>query len=410
MFLRLLQPGTLFLVAIQLTGFAQQSSVPPAQISAETATRRAEIRKIEESLPKIADRGGALFLLARRYAQVGELDKSLSLLKECVAMDEGFDPNAAPQFKPLQANPEFQQLVEQVQRRYPPVHRAHVAFTVSEMDLFPEGLAYDSGKRVFYMGSMHRKKIVKITEDGKVSDFVKPGVYNLLEIGGIKVDLDHGLWAASDNGGENSELLHFDAQGKLLERFSAPGEGQRVLNDLVLHSSNDVYVTDTAAHRVYRFDRKQHSFTPLSFPRPLFYPNGIALSDDGNLLYVADILGVIMVDLRKNSAIEVDPGKHSTLAGFDGLYWYKNSLLGVQYGTGGYRVIRCPLSADGSRATSTEVLEYRTSLVSFPTTGAIAEGNFYFIANTGIDNYNDDKVVDPKKLEPIHIAVVPLNK
>ena len=35
-------------------------------------------------------------------------------------------------------------------------------------------------------------------------------------------------------------------------------------------------------------------------------------------------------------------------------------------------------------------------------------GKFYFISNTGIANLNDDKVVDPKKLEPIHISVVSL--
>jgi hypothetical protein len=30
------------------------------------------------------------------------------------------------------------------------------------------------------------------------------------------------------------------------------------------------------------------------------------------------------------------------------------------------------------------------------------------MANTGIDNLDDDKIVDLAKLEPVHIAVVPL--
>jgi hypothetical protein len=34
------------------------------------------------------DRGAALFLLARRYAHLGELQKALALLKECIALDE----------------------------------------------------------------------------------------------------------------------------------------------------------------------------------------------------------------------------------------------------------------------------------------------------------------------------------
>jgi DNA-binding beta-propeller fold protein YncE len=215
--------------------------------------------------------------------------------------------------------------------------------------------------------------------------------------------------------GHDSELLHFNSQGQLLERFSAPGTGQHILNDLVVYRSREIYVTDTAAHQVYRFDRKQHSFTPLAFHRPLFYPNGIALSDDGSLLFVADLMGVIQVDFRNNADLrnkatrEVDPGKHSTLAGIDGLYSYRGNLIGVQYGTGSYRVARWRLSPDEGTVVSTEVLEYRTPLVSDPTTGAITKGKFYFIGNTGIDNYKDGRVVDPKKLEPINIAVVPLD-
>jgi|GEM_PF-3682082 hypothetical protein len=71
-------------VAIPLVGFAQQTPVPANASAQETAMRRAEIQKVEGLLGKIADRDAALFFLARRYAQVGDLNKALSLLKECV--------------------------------------------------------------------------------------------------------------------------------------------------------------------------------------------------------------------------------------------------------------------------------------------------------------------------------------
>jgi hypothetical protein len=387
-----------------------QNSTAPAPALSDEVRVRSEIRAVEDLLPHSPDRGGALYFLARRYAQLGQLQKALALLKECISKNEGFDPGDAPAFEPLKADPEFRTLVELVRRRYPPVYQARVAFTIPETDLFPEGLAVDLDKHVFYMGSMHRRKIVQITQTGEVSDFVKPGLYDLMPIGGIKADpADHGLWAATDPGDKNrSELLHFDSLGRLLERFFAPGAGRHDLNDLVLRNSQEVYITDTDANHVYRFDRQSHHFSTLTFPRPLFYPNGITLSDDGNLLYVADILGVVQVDLRTNAAREVTPGKGNTLAGIDGLYWYKGSLVGVQYGTGSDRVVRWRLSRDGLQVTSTEILEYRSTLVSFPTTGAIVGQNFYFISNTGIGNLKDDKVVDPNKLEPVHVAVVPL--
>jgi hypothetical protein len=85
----------------------------------------------------------------------------------------------------------------------------------------------------------------------------------------------------------------------------------------------------------------------------------------------------------------------TTLAGIDDLYWHKGSLVGVQYGTGSFRVMQWRLSRDGKSVMSTEILEYRTALMSFPTTGAVVGDNFYFISNTGMANLKDDKIIDP---------------
>ncbi|HET6175433.1 MAG TPA: hypothetical protein VFE61_00775 [Candidatus Sulfotelmatobacter sp.] len=47
-------------------------------------------------------------------------------------------------------------------------------------------------------------------------------------------------------------------------------------------------------------------------------------------------------------------------------------------------------------------------MVSDPTTGVILGDHFYFIANTGIYNLEQDRIVNPAELEPVHIAVVSL--
>jgi hypothetical protein len=397
-------------LAKEPTAGTTRQSAPAAQAAQPDEGLLSLIHSVEGTMPQIPDRGAALFFLARLYTRVGEVPKALALLKECVALNQGFDPSAHRRLQPLKDNPEFQKLVEQVHRAYLPVHHARVTFTVPDKDLFPEGLAVDAEKRVFYMGSMHRKKIVKITESGEVSDFVKEGTYDLMPVGGVHVDpADHSVWAATDPGGKNrSELVHFDAQGKLLERYTAPGAGVHDLNDLVLRGTKEIYVTDTDANLVFRFDKESHNFAPVKFPRAIFYPNGITVSSDGNLLYVGDMLGVIMVDLRTGSAQDVVPDAHDTLCGIDGLYWYKGDLVGVQYGTAAFRVMRWRLAKDGRAVTSSEVLERGTDMVKNPTTGAIFEDNFYFMANTGIQNLENDKIVDESKLEPVKIAVAAL--
>jgi sugar lactone lactonase YvrE len=371
---------------------------------------RDEIKALEQLLPRLVDRGAALFLLAHDYARLSEPGKALDLLKQCVALDEGFDPAGDKVFAPLRSRPEFLNLVESVRQQNPPISRARVAFTVAQKDLFPEGLAVDASKRVFYMGSEYHNKIVKVSETGEVADFVKEAVYDLMPVGGVHVDwTDHSVWCATDPGKKNrSEIVHFDAQGKLLERYAPSTAGPHGLNDLVLRGKSEIYVTDTEGNHVFHFDRETHQFTESNLGRPVFEPNGITVSDDGNLLYVGDDLGVIRMDLRTNEAQDVKPSPHDTMAGVDGLYWYEGGLVAVEYGTGTYRVVRWKLSPNRREATSSKTLERGTIMVRNPTTGAILDGKFYFMANTGIDNLQESKIADPEKLEPLHIAVLPL--
>lgn len=386
----------------------QQTAVPA---SASVSQRlRDEIKALEHLLPQLLDHGAALFLLAHDYARLGEQTKAMDLLKQSVMLDEGFDPGNDKAFAPLVGDPEFRNLIQRVRRQNPPVHRAHVAFTVTQNDLFPEGLAVDPATHVFYMGSEYHNKIVRISEAGQVTDFVKEGMYDLMPVGGVHVDpTDHSIWCATDAGTKNrSEIVHFDARGILLERYTPRTAGPHDLNDLVLRGGNEIYVTDTEGNRVFRFHRESHLFEELNLDRPVFEPNGITVSDDGDLLYIADDLGVIRMDLRTNHAQDVKAAAHDTMAGVDGLYWYDGGLVGVEYGTGAYRVMQWKLSADGREVRSSETLERGTDMVRDPTTGAILDGKFYFMANTGIENLDNGKVGDPRKLEPLHIAVLPL--
>ena len=123
---------------------------------------------------------------------------------------------------------------------------------------------------------------------------------------------------------------------------------------------------------------------------------------------MADDFGVVRVNLDTGGSSEVNPGPRTTLAGIDGLYWHKGSLIAVQNGIGSPRIASFHLSKDGSRVTATTVLENRSAFTTLPTTGAIHGNDFYFIANSQLDNLNGDKVMDVTKLAVVRIAVVPL--
>jgi hypothetical protein len=227
---------------------------------------------------------------------------------------------------------------------------------------------------------------------------------------GIRPDPEDGtVWANSwSEDAGRSELLRFDPTGKLLERYAPDDTAKHGFNDLVLWKNQEVILTDSVSNQVYRFDRRAHTFGRLTVHRSLSAPNGVALTGDDRVLYVADDFGVVRVDLESGVSGDVLPGPHNTLAGIDGLYWRKGSLIAVQNGIGSPRIAAFRLSKDGSRVTQTTVLENRTSFTSAPTTGAIHGNDFYFIANSQGDNLNGEKILDVTKLAPVRIAVVRL--
>src|SRR5205814_10209086 len=108
---------------------------------ADRSRFEAEIQKIEHLLPEVPDRGAALYLLSRRYAQIGNPQKALALLKECISLDEGFDPSESDAFDRLHDNADSRNLAARAHTLNRPVHRAHLALKLQEKDLFPEGLA-----------------------------------------------------------------------------------------------------------------------------------------------------------------------------------------------------------------------------------------------------------------------------
>jgi len=376
---------------------------------ADAAEVREQIAVVEKLKTVVPDRGAVLFFLSTANQHLGETREALELLKECLKLREGFDPSGSPSFLGLKGTKEFDDLVAVVRRDFPVAAQARLAFVTEEKDLISEGLAYDAKQNLFYLGSLNRKKIVKIDTEGRVSDFAPADRYGLLPVLGIRLDPTDGtVWANTFEDAGRTELLHFDSAGKLLGRFAPKDSAKHGFNDLVVRKNGEVITTDSLSNQVFRFDPRSQAFTPLLVYRILLYLNGIALADDDRSVYVADGVGVVKIDLADNSSRDVDPGPRNTLAGADGLYWHNGSLIAVQNGMGSPRVAAFKLSKNGNRVTQVTVLENRTQFTALPTTGAIRGNDFYFIANSQIDNLNGDKIMDVTRLAAVRIAVVRL--
>jgi hypothetical protein len=376
---------------------------------ADAADVREQMAIVEKLKSVVPDHGAVLYFLSVAKQHLGETREALALLKECLALHEGFDPSGSPSFLGLKGMKEFDDLVAAVHRDFPVVAVARPAFVTEEKDLIPEGLAYDTRQNLFYLGSLNRKKIVKIDAEGRTSDFVPGDRYGLLPVLGIRLDPSDGsVWADTFLDAGRAELVHFDSTGKLLGRYAPTGSAKHGFNDLVVRKNGEVITTDSLSNQVLRFDARTATFLALPVYRTLFYPNGIALADDDRSLYVADDVGVVRIDLSDSTSRDVDPGPRNTMAGTDGLYWRNGSLIAVQNGIGSPRIAVHKLSRDGNRVTQVTVMENRTQFTVLPTTGAVHGSDFYFIVNSQIDNLNGEKVMDVTKLAATRIAMVRL--
>src|SRR5215475_10832464 len=320
---------------------------------------RARITAVEKLQPRFPDRGAILYFLAAAHQHLGETLEATKLLKDCIALGEGFDPSGDPEFAALHTSKEFTELVEKVHRDFPVVAQARLMLVTEEKNLIPEGLAWDPNRKVFYLSSLAQRKIVQITPESRASDFVPAERDHLLPVLGIRLDpRDNSVWANAEDDLGKAELVHYDPEGKLLGRFSlldsqVDKSAKHGFNDLVVLKSGDIFLTDSLENRVYLFNPTKKSFEAIKTHRELLYPNGIALSSDEKHLFIADGIGVVHVNLESFASTDIIPGSHSTLAGADGLYWHNGSLIAVQNGIGSARIAAFKLSDDTTRVTRT---------------------------------------------------------
>ncbi len=143
------------LVALLVLGAASLCAETPAEL--------------EKLLATAAEPGVVMVEIARQYAIAGDRKQALAWFQKAVALNPEYTPEFDRDFETMAALPGFQALVERARKASPPVRRGALAFTVTESDLIPEGLAWDARSQKLYLGTINKRKIVEIAPGGVVS-------------------------------------------------------------------------------------------------------------------------------------------------------------------------------------------------------------------------------------------------
>lgn len=262
------------------------------------------------------------------------------------------------------------------------------AFRISQPNLIPEGIAYDPSDKSFYVGSIARRKIVRVDSKGKASDFA----LSLDQILGLKVDtLSRQLWACGnsvpDSGRYSSVVYLFDlADRSLLKKYQISGKKKHLFNDIVVTSGGDAYVTDSDGGAIFVIRKTRDAIEEFIKPGSISGPNGVTLSPDESRLLVATAgsQGIVSIDLTTR---EIKPLKSDRylLIGFDGIYRFKDSIIGIQNVTFPESVLRLSCDDEFSAVNRVEFIAVSVPQFHIPTTGVVVGNFFYFIANSQVD-------------------------
>jgi hypothetical protein len=295
--------------------------------------------------------------------------------------------------------------------------KAQIAFKITERDIIPEGIAYDPASKSFFVSSIFKKKIMKISETGAVSEFIKSGQDEFLEGLGMKVDAAGRLWACN-NTPEYDTLKHmanvhvFDTKtGALVKKFQLADGKRHLFNDLYITATGDVYVTDSEGGGVYVIRNNSDNLEEFVPNGKLHYPNGLTSNPEETKLYVstASGLGIVGVDM-KTKQIEPLEAKYRII-GVDGLYRYKTQLIGIQNAFFPEAIMRFTLSSAANSISKIEFVAHSEAGFDIPTTGVIVGDDLYFIGNSQLFQLigNNGKIKNPKTLNETLILKIKLN-
>jgi len=368
--------------------------------------------------------------MAKAEALLGHQAAALEWLDAYAAMGLVRDLAGQPDLASLRQLDGFGAVLARLEANKRPLTRAVQAFTLPDSDLLTEDIAYDTGSRRFFVSSIRDAKIVAIDRSGGAArDFVPAGRDAIWGVLALAVDARRGvLWAttaampqtrgyrAAEQG--HTAVLRYDlTTGQLQKRYDLPlpptvrpasessaagslpvpaEERQRVLGDMTVAASGDVFVSEAVTGAIYTIGRGRDELEVLVAPGTFASPQTPAVTPDGRRLLVADyVRGIGIVDLATRAVTWMAHRKDVAVNGIDGLYLVGDSLLAVQNGTEPNRVIRLYLDPSLTRALRWEPVDSNSPGLGAPTHGVVVDQDFFYLANSGWDQLADDGSVKP---------------
>lgn len=287
-----------------------------------------------------------------------------------------------------------------------PIQVSQESYSLPGDQLFPEGIAYNPTKGMFYVGSTINGDVIQVNvTTGQASLFASGPSQNRLDCRGMKTDRYNRLWIA---GGAENKIHVLNPDGSLLKTWDTKALfNSGFINDCVV-DADYVYFTDSRVQKVYRASvsgttpgevEEWLAFTDQQLPYGAgFNANGAALTADGRyLLIVISNTGKLFRFDRSSKAIQEITLDQPVTAG-DGL-WLTGNTLYVSRNTTGQIF---PVQLDASYSQGVVGAGFGSNL-KFNTT--IARADKYFLVVNSQLNLRPSGTTPPPALPTLPFTV-----
>jgi sugar lactone lactonase YvrE len=359
---------------------------------------------------------GVLYQLGIAATLTGKKSEAIQNLKKAILIDSDFKLEGIADFNSIKDSPEFKRLLTLQKEWQTTVTNSETAFTLKDRGLHTEGIEYDPAHKIFYLGSIHKRKIVKVTPDGKTADFCPSAFEGMTSIFGIKVDAKRNLlWACSSPMEEmenydslaRSAVYKFElSSGKLLHKYQMLlNKNNCVFGDLILSNAGKVFISDSKNNDIYTINEKTNQIEPYYTSPEFWNIQGMTFSNNEKYLFIADyVRGIYRLTIKTRELIEIKTNSDASLKGIDGIYFYNNSLIAIQNGVNPLRCMRYFLNKELSSVSGFEIIDRKHPAFGEPTLGVIDGKNFYYIANSQWGGYNNNHHIKPD--DQLHDIVI----
>jgi len=373
-----------------------QEAYAQGMVSYEAKDYTASLEHFEQALDLRPNHPGIMYNVAAMSALTGKSENATGILNKIADMNVRFPAEKDPDFAALRGSKAFARVIQRFDSLERPIGNPTVAFTLPEKDLVTESVAFDPKTNAFFVSSIHKRKIVARSSDGKTSDFVRPGQDGLWAVFAMKADMKRrSLYVSSSAMEEMTDfkmeekglagIFQYDIDlGTLTRHYVLSNDkAQHVLGDLVVSTNGDIFATDSRYNAVYRFSPAKPAPEEFIAPGKFASLQGITFSDDEEWLFVADYSqGLFRIDMGTRTVDRIAHADTICTLGIDGLYFYQGWLVAIQNGVRPHRVVSLALNEKYDAITEATILAANHPRMEDPTLGTIVGDEFYFIANS----------------------------